>query len=118
MTPTEAAFEAILDDAPDDWTCREIYAQMLDDIGEYVRANGQRWQARKKRRSERWISRWRWWTSVVTDSEATIGDLAYDIPAMCGMYIGYPTRRAAEVALAEALDQRRLAACEEKEAVS
>ena len=38
-----------IEQRPDDWDARLVYADLLDDHGEHVKANGQRWQAVNKR---------------------------------------------------------------------
>jgi uncharacterized protein (TIGR02996 family) len=47
---TESHFESILDQNPSDWDTRYQYADWLEEQGQQVRANGQRWQAVNKKR--------------------------------------------------------------------
>jgi uncharacterized protein (TIGR02996 family) len=46
---TESYFESILDRNPADWDTRLLYADWLEEQGQHVRANGQRWQARERK---------------------------------------------------------------------
>jgi uncharacterized protein (TIGR02996 family) len=42
---TGESFEQALDERPDDWASRLVYADWLDDQGEYALAQAQRWMA-------------------------------------------------------------------------
>lgn len=45
---TQADFESHLEQHPDDWQFRLVYADWLVEHGEPIRANGQRWQVENK----------------------------------------------------------------------
>jgi hypothetical protein len=47
----------------EDWALRRVYADLLEEIGWSVRANGQRWQAREKKTPlySHSTETWDWW---------------------------------------------------------
>lgn len=47
-TTTQTDFESHLEQHPDDWSIRLVYADWLDELGDEIRANGQRWQVEHK----------------------------------------------------------------------
>jgi uncharacterized protein (TIGR02996 family) len=51
---TENEFEFLLAINQTDWNTRVIYADWLEEQGEHVRANGQRWQAKNKKHPRKW----------------------------------------------------------------
>lgn len=124
--------ERILDADPTDWDLRMAYADLLDDVGEHARANGQRWQGANRRTPMKAtnaqagmsgnVRNWDWRDDQVNNGtdeiimcqvgrrimvalEVLPGDLKYQ-----DCYVEYPTRQDAERALAAALEKLGIAA--------
>ncbi len=105
-------FEAMLDADPEDWTCRAIYADFLEEQGEVVAAQCQRWMVERKRRphtSSMTTMGWTWYYEKREGHDAP-SDLTKNIAAALtlwqeriGEHFCYRTRQAAESALADAL---------------
>lgn len=62
---TLEGLEAALREEPNNWNLRRVYADLLEESGRSVEANGQRWQARecKVARYSGGTSTWDWWTN-------------------------------------------------------
>jgi ssDNA-binding Zn-finger/Zn-ribbon topoisomerase 1 len=107
------ALHAALDADPSDAATRQVLADLMEDQGDPAGARGQRWQAEYGR----WPAcvpcddgrGWRWW-----DAKHSVMDDPDDVPhevfrALPGagkkpMAVYYPTRRAAEADLVQALE--------------
>jgi uncharacterized protein (TIGR02996 family) len=115
--PTDRdAFEAALDADPDDWSLRLVYADWLDENGDADLARCQRWMAANRKRP---VCRPPAFLHVADGWDWSLGNesLMYGIPRHLGKwmpwpgpsessYREYPTRRAAERALATALSKQ------------
>lgn len=55
---TEQGFQTHLEQSPDDWEMRLVYADWLEERRESIRANGQRWQVENGKRPDKG---WDWW---------------------------------------------------------
>jgi len=102
-------FESTLDVDPEDWVQRLVYADFLEEQGEYEAAEGQRWQATKRRHPERMSGSFFWWhprfrpVGPGNISRTLMGALGFHAAS----FACYPTRRDAEAALAQALGKVR-----------
>ncbi len=54
-TTTQTDFEAHLEHHPDGWEMRLVYADWLEEQGESLLANGQRWQVENGKYSKSWF---------------------------------------------------------------
>ncbi len=115
----QAAFEAHLDQHPDDWTHRLVYADWLDEHGHDVLADGQRWQAKHQKHPLGSGRDYAWWwhpTGFVNwqsndrpGSHSNVTNYSGPLTAvMDGMHGGhdwgpYENRQEAEKTLAHAL---------------
>jgi hypothetical protein len=114
------ALHAALDADPSDAATRQVLADLLEDQGDRVAARGQRWQAlygKAPRRSPP-VSRepclsWDWWLQPADPWDDAIGKAALPEGVFvalagttfaCHSYKEYPSRRAAEADLAQALE--------------
>lgn len=103
-------FELALHDNPDDWDLRRVYADHFEEQGEEVLAAGQRWQVEHRTRPVWYLAHdefWWFWLFYPYPSQHTYMNRAVVPPELWwGAAGGYhPTRRAAERALAEALNE-------------
>lgn len=115
----EQDFERQLDADPHDWEQRLIYADWLEERGEMVRANGQRWQGLNERGSKATDSGRRpvWLSDAV---KIYSNSFPYEcVPHACVIAmtgsklkecIGFDTRREAEDSLALELDRQNIVA--------
>lgn len=116
MTTLDAieAFEAILDDDPQDWDTRLRLADALDEVGETVRGNGQRWMGVHRKRAYQppigvpahcWYDDSRTYPVRDPESDIPLRVLRSMVGGGCDDQLQkYATRLAAELALAHALD--------------
>ncbi len=120
----QAAFEAHLDQHPDDWSHRMVYADWLRDRGHEGLADAQAWMAKHRKRPVRMggglyenSKRWRWFvagdgedwkssrpefTGVIAGRNGPLYEVMNDTTKQKHLW-GHPTRQAAEYALAHAL---------------
>jgi uncharacterized protein (TIGR02996 family) len=108
----EARLQAQLDQHPDDRTSRQVLADLLEEQGEEAAARFQRWLAAQGLWPDNDLPNpkqtgWHWWSAV---SELQRERSHAVVPAEVQQYmpIGewiYPSRAAAEAALAQALGQ-------------
>jgi uncharacterized protein (TIGR02996 family) len=117
---TESHFESILDQNPSDWDTRLLYADWLEEQGQHIRANGQRWQAKWEKCPEYLTNTgaWGWAYYVYRDGllyhpevkkwtpELIWNSIPYDYNPLIKRY---GTRQDAEIALAEGLRRRGIA---------
>lgn len=107
-------FETRLEKHPDDWDTRLVYADWLDEEGDHVAANGQRWQAHNHKCNK-------WMPGLTQPCWMLAGmGIAPNYPTECinehlisyitsqygrklDLSIGFSSRVKAEAALAEAL---------------
>jgi hypothetical protein len=107
------ALHAALNADPSDAATRLMLADLLEDAGDRVAAQGQRWQAKYGRwpehcRDTGHAEDWRWWDakhSAMDDPDDVPHEVFQALPAAGRrpMAVYYPTRRAAEADLALAL---------------
>ena len=112
---TEAELYAPIADNPEDWPARLVLADWYEDRGDYVNAEGQRWQVANKRRP--WVDGMHvsWCGSVHGESLSSLcrSELGYKLLCECEetVHIGaergryYDTPLEADKALAAALDK-------------
>jgi uncharacterized protein (TIGR02996 family) len=114
-------FEAALDLAPDDWALRRVYADWLEEQGDYELAHAQRWMAVNRKHPRQWSDcaldekPWRWFVWVhIEQYHESRGHAYEDLPRDLARgltpkhpygHIEYADRRAAEADLARALAQ-------------
>lgn len=106
----EHTFEALLDEYPHDWEMRLVYADWLDEIGETVKANGQRWQAMERKTPKRsnGVTAWYWldskWEHFAIPAAALIPNHLCGSPKhRTKVYSIFETRQDAEAELAAEL---------------
>jgi hypothetical protein len=107
------ALHAALDADPSDAATRLEMADLLDDRDDRVGARGQRWQALRRRHPSRYpSSSWWWWPATAGGRGADPDDLPGGLFGLlaAGTWVStatgryYPSRRAAEADLAQALE--------------
>lgn len=101
---------AVVHAKPDDWQARLILADALEDGGDYIGANGVRWQAENKNYPCKGFGegRYGWWcgpTTLTTDEidKDIWRQLRGNYQDFPGSWKWYPSIAAAESALAHAL---------------
>lgn len=114
LDPAMAEFERKLDNKPDDWDLRLAYAELLESLGHFILAGGQRWQARNQKKPSDGKDHcdggtFSWYSKDLPyrGTSANIPDSALEYmkahPICSSRYFGGRTRRQAEVGLAVAL---------------
>ena len=111
------SFEAELDRDPANWGLKLIYADWLEEQGEHIAARGQRWMAENEKHPYCDYERktWNWYHVIWYKWNAGIPELLfYKLDKLRNWkkwnigWIEYPTRIAAESALAYAIEEQRL----------
>jgi hypothetical protein len=117
------ALHAALDADPSDAATRQALADLLEDAGDPAGARGQRWQAKHGKWPAKSDNEWRWWSqshSARRDPDDLPDDVFMALPGrdLSNICRYYPSRRAAEADLAQALEtlasrEARAAACDD-----
>ncbi len=102
-------FIAALDENPEDWNLRLVYADWLDDHGDHQFASAQRWMANHQKRAWKPVltkNTWTWGRVIRTVMGSTLdSDLLDSVPGdrLNSHIVQYGSRQNAERALAVAL---------------
>lgn len=73
--PSLDEFQKSLDRDPNDWETRLVYADLLEELGEPVLANGQRWQVENRKRPRPIRNHWFWLPDINSFSHRSALDI-------------------------------------------